>query len=509
MRGMHAGGVIQFVPSRCSALQSHGKSLISRRPSMPLRPITRVLLCLSLLLGAAPSCNRLKKKAPEEPKPGAVPEIVDEPAEAVPPPAPPPVDPAVPALVVNKSAQVGILGYHQFTTGKSTGQMVLNIDRFREEMQALKDARVAVVPMKDFLAWRRGEKPIPDPCVIITVDDGYRSTYELAFPVLKEYGYPFTLFLYKRFVNGGGKSLRTAEIKEMMAAGAEVGSHSVSHPYKRAIDARFRSSQTDGEAFLRMEMKDSKQFLEDLLGVSVPTYAYPGGFFSPREQEIGKEAGYEAMFTVNPTKATWDTPAESIGRYIVLGNDPNDANFKRAISSRGTAEGDLVKQLLGGEGDSEPLVTTKPLPNAQVASRRPLIEVDVSKLEGIDPASIVMKIAGFGLVPARFDPAEKKIRYHVGETLRSSECQVSVTFKRASEPKPDQVSWRFFIDLVAHYLPDEPDKLEKATVVEEPEVPESADPAVETPPPPQPVHSTPPKNARPKPKSKPAKPKQS
>jgi peptidoglycan/xylan/chitin deacetylase (PgdA/CDA1 family) len=373
-------------------------------------------------------------------------------------------------------------------------------------MQALKDARVTVIPMKDFLAWRRGEKPVPDPCIVITMDDGWKSVYELAFPVLKEFGYPFTIFLYKKFVNGGGKSLSTAEINDMMAAGAEVGSHSVSHPYKRVIDAKFRQSPEGGEAFLRMEMKDSKQFFEDLLGVPVPAYAYPGGFFSPREQEIGHEAGYEAMFTVNPAKVTWDTPAAAIGRYIVIGNDPNDANFKRAISSRGTAEGDLVKQLLGGEGEGDPLVTTKPLPNAQVASRRPLIEVDVSKLEGIDPASIVMKIAGFGQVPARFDAADKKISYVMGETLRSNECQVFVTFKRASEPKPDQVSWRFFIDLVAHYLPDEPDKLEKATVVEEAEGSESSDAVPETLPPPAPAHQAAPKNPKPKPKSKPPKP---
>ena len=61
----------------------------------------RVLL-LSLLVGASSSCNRLKKKAPapeEAPKPGAVPEIVDEPAEAAPAPEqPPPVDPAVPGV---------------------------------------------------------------------------------------------------------------------------------------------------------------------------------------------------------------------------------------------------------------------------------------------------------------------------------------------------------------------------------------------------------------------------
>jgi len=431
-------------------------------------PFRRAILCVLLVLGSGVSCDKLKKKAPEASKPGAVPEIVDEPADATPAPLPAPLDPAVPELTVNKSAQVAILGYHEFVKGKSGNQMHLNIDRFREQMQALEDARVTVISMKDFLAWRRGEKDIPDPSVVLTMDDGWKSVHTLAFPVLKEFSYPFTLFLYKRFVNGGGRSLTTAEIKEMMAAGAEVGSHSVSHPYRSKIDGMFRKSPEEGEGFLRVEMKDSRQFLEDLLAVKVTTYAYPGGYHSEREQEIGKEAGYEAMFTVNPAKVTWDTPSAAIPRYIIIGNDAKDANFKRAISSRGTSEGDLVKQLLGGEGDAEPLVTTKPLPNATVASRRPMIEVDVSKLEGIDPASIEMKIAGFGKVPAEYDAAEKKIRYLTAETLRGNECQVFVTFKRKSEPKPDLVSWRFYIDLVAHYLPEEPEKLEKATVVEEP-----------------------------------------
>ena len=429
--------------------------------------LLRALICLLLTLGTVASCSRLKKKIPEAPKAGAVPEIVEEPADTAPAPTPVPLDPAVPELSVNKSAQVAVLGYHDFITGKSQSQMKLNIDRFREQMQALKDARVAVIPMKDFLAWRRGEKDIPDPSVVITMDDGWKSVHTLALPVLKEFGYPFTVFLYKRFVNGGGRSLTTAEIKELMAAGGEVGSHSVSHPYKSKIDGMFRRSPEQGEGFLRVEMKDSRQFLEDLLAIKVTTYAYPGGFYSEREQEIGKEAGYEAMFTVNPVKVTWDTPSAAIPRYIINGADPNDANFKRAISSRGTSEGELVKQLLGGEDGEEPLVTTKPLPNATVASRRPLIEVDVSKLEGIDPASIEMKIAGFGTVPVEFDAAEKKIRYRMTETLRGNECQVFVTFKREAEQKPDLVSWRFSIDLVAHYLPEEPEKLEKATVVEE------------------------------------------
>ncbi len=445
---------------------------------MPCLLLRRVFL-MAVLCGLPVSCDRLKKK--EAPPPhGAVPEIVDEPPEGAPAPLPPPLDPSVPELTINKSAQVAILGYHEFVTGKPSNQMQINIDRFREQMQALKDAKVPVIAMKDFLAWRRGEKDIPDPAVVLTMDDGWKSVYTLALPVLKEFGYPFTVFLYKKFVNGGSKSMSTAEIRELMAAGGEVGSHSVSHPYKVKIDAMFRKSPEQGEGFLRVEMKDSRQFLEDLLGVKVTTYAYPGGYHSPREREIGKEAGYEALFTVNPVKVTWDTPADALGRFIIIGNDPRDANFKRAISSRGTSGGELARQLLGGEEGGEPLVTTSPEPDSQIASRRPLIQVDVSKLEGIDPASVEMKVAGFGKVPAVYDETEKTISWLVAETLRTGECQVVVTFKRRDEPKPDLVSWRFTIDLLAHYLPEEPEKIEKATVVDEgtlaqPEVPPPGD----------------------------------
>jgi hypothetical protein len=50
--------------------------------------------------------------------------------------------------------------------------------------------------LKDFLAWRRGEKNIPARSAIITLDDGWNSTYETAWPILRKFGYPFTLFVY-------------------------------------------------------------------------------------------------------------------------------------------------------------------------------------------------------------------------------------------------------------------------------------------------------------------------
>ncbi|MES2707924.1 MAG: polysaccharide deacetylase family protein [Verrucomicrobiota bacterium] len=422
---------------------------------VPARRLAALAGVCCLLLG---SCDRLKPAAP--PKLAPLPEIV---AESAPAPAPPEVviDPAVPELTINKSAQVSVLGYHEFVLGKPKQDMQINIDHFREQMQALKDARLAVITMADFLAWRRGEKDIPDPSVVITMDDGWKSVYQLALPVLKEFGYPFTIFLYKNYVNGGGRALTTSEIRELMANGAEVGSHSVSHKVAAALRQEKNRGPASYEAFVRSEMQVSKQFLRDLTGTPVSTYAYPGGLNTELDRKFGLEAGYEGLFTVNPGRVTWDTPSTSLPRYIIYGKDPKDANFRRAISSRGTSEGDMVKALLGGPA-GEALVSTTPKPDATVADRLPLIEVDVSRLQDIDPASVKMKIAGFGTVPAEFDQAGGRIRYRLKEALRSNDCQVFVTFKRATEPKPDAVNWRFAVDLVAHYLPEPPPVLEPA-----------------------------------------------
>ena len=50
--------------------------------------------------------------------------------------------------------------------------------------------------MEDFLAWRRGEKGIPQKSALISIDDGYLSGYNVAWPILKKFGYPFTMFIY-------------------------------------------------------------------------------------------------------------------------------------------------------------------------------------------------------------------------------------------------------------------------------------------------------------------------
>jgi peptidoglycan/xylan/chitin deacetylase (PgdA/CDA1 family) len=139
---------------------------------------------------------------------------------AVATPTPPPA--------VDRSAKVIVFCYHRFEDNPRDS-LAIAPNEFRTQMKELKDNGIVVIPMKDMLAWRRGEKSIPPKSAVITIDDGYVSGYEVAWPILKEFGYPFTMFIYTNYVGAGGKSISWAQLEQMRDAGVDIESHTVSH----------------------------------------------------------------------------------------------------------------------------------------------------------------------------------------------------------------------------------------------------------------------------------------
>ena len=219
------------------------------------------------------------------------------------------VEKAVPvaeSFEVNKSSLVSIMCYHDFADKPSRSDMVITYPVFRQQMQALKDAGISVIPMSDLLAWKRGEKNIPEESVVITMDDGWVGVHQFAYPILKEFNYPFTFFLYKNYVARGGRSMTISQIKDMLDYGAEIGSHSVSH---QALTAKHGKTDEQYKAWLQEEIVGSKQFLEQTFGVKITTFGYPYGNKTQEIAQMCLDAGYEAALTVNPQKCTWDTPA--------------------------------------------------------------------------------------------------------------------------------------------------------------------------------------------------------
>src|SRR5438045_1270848 len=137
--------------------------------------------------------------------------------------ATPSAAPVISKPAVDQNAQVVIFGYHRFVNAVRRPDTEITPAAFEQQMQELKNKNIAVIPMQDFMAWRRGEKAIPSKSAIITFDDGWKSQYEVAWPSLKKFNYPVTLFIYTEGIKpghfSGGGSLSWETVAEMRDAG--------------------------------------------------------------------------------------------------------------------------------------------------------------------------------------------------------------------------------------------------------------------------------------------------
>jgi peptidoglycan/xylan/chitin deacetylase (PgdA/CDA1 family) len=165
---------------------------------------------------------------------------------------------------------------------------------FRFQMWYLKTAGFKVVALHEILSFIGG-KNSNKRLVSITFDDGYQDFYDNAFPVLKTYNFPSTVFLVSDLVGkenlwdaqGRERLLHWDSILEMKDAGVVFGSHSKTHPFL---------SKLSGEQ-LADEIKDSKFLLEERLKNPVDFFCYPNGDYDNRVLETVATAGYKGAVT--------------------------------------------------------------------------------------------------------------------------------------------------------------------------------------------------------------------
>ncbi|MEI8038348.1 MAG: polysaccharide deacetylase family protein [Verrucomicrobiota bacterium] len=349
-------------------------------------------------------------------------------------------------------ARVAVLGYHDLAEKQPETAMRIHTSKFRKQMETLRQLGITVISWADFVAWKNGSGTIPEKSLLLTFDDGWKSVYTDALPILRELHYPFTLYLYKNYVDGGGKALTTPMIREMIAAGATIGSHSVSHPYPQGVKKVRKQGPEALDAFLRFEMGESKHFLESSFAVPVTSYAYPGGYVTEEMHPLAKELGYTHCVTVVPGKVTRGTPDATLPRYMIFGN--NDKIFEVATSFRDAVASAAATTGAAGLPQATPYPVV-PEPGAVINSRLPVITADLSKVASLDPASLVMRVSGFGEVPAKFTPETHQLSWRVNRRLRQPSCQVAIHWKDAAGKATDNpLRWAFQIDREAAYLPD-------------------------------------------------------
>jgi peptidoglycan/xylan/chitin deacetylase (PgdA/CDA1 family) len=361
------------------------------------------------------------------------------------------VAPAAPAgktgkQVVDQTAQTIILCYHRLVDKVRAPGTEIRTPDFEAQMQMLKDKGITVISLQDYLAWRRSEKAIPPRCAVITFDDGWRSQYDVAWPILKKFGYTFTMFIYTEGVQGahfgGGQAISWEQLAEMRDAGVDIQAHSATHQdLRKGYDVinKKKTTGADYEQWLQNETVGCKQLLEQRLGIRVNCYAVPFGNYNEHVKEICRNAGYEAMFTVYGQPLTFNSPMDSLGRYAIEANKPKV--FESAVKMIGTSTGGAAAVAEVGTSNLQ----TQPADGETVRTALPLIKANLAGMGQVDPASVQVRVSGLGVVPASYDAKTGSIAYQVTQKLRDKTCTVFITAK-SSDGKKVEAHWTFGID---------------------------------------------------------------
>ena len=187
----------------------------------------------------------------------------------------------------------------------------VNIDRFRYHMEFLRKNHFRVISFDELVQGIKSARPFPRKTVVLTFDDGYDDVYTNAFRILREYGYPATVFVLTDLIGREGY-MTWDQLKEMRSSGLiTVGSHTQTHAYLPEVP----------EDVQRKEIAQSKKILENVFGEPVKYFAYPVGGFTDAIKDMVRAAGYEAACTTNRGFNRFNTDVYALKRIRFSSKD--------------------------------------------------------------------------------------------------------------------------------------------------------------------------------------------
>lgn len=148
--------------------------------------------------------------------------------------------------------------------------------------------------------------PLPSKPVILSFDDGWRTQYLNALPILKKYDFTATFFLYPNVIEHTNY-MTWDEVRALQDAGMEIGSHSKSHQYM--------TKQTPEEQQIEVQLSNS--ILEEKLGIEITTFAYPFGLYDSEIQNMLQDAGYTTARSLDTGSTHGPEDQYKLSSYLI------------------------------------------------------------------------------------------------------------------------------------------------------------------------------------------------
>jgi peptidoglycan/xylan/chitin deacetylase (PgdA/CDA1 family) len=230
-------------------------------------------------------------------------------------------------LTLHGYQTVPVLRYHNLSSGEPN-KMTVSQDMFEQQMRLLKEKGYRVISLDQFFDFLEFKTPLPPKSVVITIDDGRRSMYEIAFPILKKYGYPAALFIYTDAVMDTSQTLSWGLLQEMAGQGIDIQCHAKSH--RNLVLPGKKESFKDYFENLEEELSACKDTVKKKLDREAKYLAYPYGDTNPLIIELAKKLRYRGAFTTKRGSNPFFIHNYRVNRSVIQG-DFSLSQFERNL----------------------------------------------------------------------------------------------------------------------------------------------------------------------------------
>jgi peptidoglycan/xylan/chitin deacetylase (PgdA/CDA1 family) len=183
----------------------------------------------------------------------------------------------------------------------------------------------------------RADVSLPERTAVITVDDGFADFELNAWPELQKRGMNATLYVTAGAIGGRATWLAPLhadqlpmldrhQLLDLAAQGCEIGAHSLSHPQ---LDCLPRSLASQ-------EVRQCKDILEQVLGQSVDSFAYPHGYHDASVRQLVVDSGYSSASAVKDALSHADDDQFALARITVKSNF-DEKKIVRVVAGEGLA----------------------------------------------------------------------------------------------------------------------------------------------------------------------------
>lgn len=262
-----------------------------------------------------------------------------------------------------------------------------------QQMEFLQAEGYTVIGMQRFINIVEGRAAATGREVLITIDDGYRSVYEVGWPIFRKYDVPITVFISTRAIERQYPSMMTWKmIEEMAGAGVMFANHTHTHAHLgKKMDGESEGAYRER---VRGEISKAESILE-LHGISNSLFAYPYGEYTRVITGELKAMRYNLLFSQDPGVAFSGCDKTRISRMAIVGGDLQISEFALKLSRLPLEASRTEPQSILHEGELSGLQLKIANPDNYLPGQVNLFVSELGRLEPVyDRKTGILRVEG-------------------------------------------------------------------------------------------------------------------